>query len=266
MRVPNLRPLILPSACEETQGLAVLALLGETAKAFASLGVALGTAQSDALEVPRFDIVWRELAREVEDVQRIARPAELDQCPRRGAQRLEFEYAVWSFLSENENVARPLLAPRHLDAALPRLQRLPELVDVADFEGLPVRLAEVGELLIDRARPSPPPSAEGRLDCFLDRIALRFDNLGIEPSVLQRIALHALPCDVKRQPVAECIGEDRAARAQRVPRADFVPDIGIVQGQAGDDKLGKEQILEHVEVGRPAAAFGAGAVRNQTGR
>ena len=44
MRVPNLGPLILPSAREETQGLAVLAFLRETAKAFASLCVALSAA------------------------------------------------------------------------------------------------------------------------------------------------------------------------------------------------------------------------------
>src|ERR1700730_8653754 len=175
MRVPNLRPLILPSAGEEPQGLAVLAFVGETAKAFASLGVALGAAQSDALELARLDIVRLELARAFKDIKRIARPVEPAKRARRCAQRLEFEYAVWCFLSEHQNVARPLLAPRHLDAALPCLERLPELVDVADFEGLPVRLSEVGELLIDRARPPPAPSAEGRLDCFLERIALRFD-------------------------------------------------------------------------------------------
>src|SRR5260370_27370101 len=101
MRVPNLRPLILPSACEETQGLAVLALLGETAKAFASLGVALGTAQSDALELQRFDIVRLEFACAFEDTQRIARPVQPDKRPRRCTQRLEFEYAVRRFLGEH---------------------------------------------------------------------------------------------------------------------------------------------------------------------
>src|SRR4051794_10414747 len=164
MRIPSLAPLILPSARKETQCLAILALLGETAKAFASLGVALGAPQSDALQLPRFDIVRLELARTFEDIQRVPRPAEADKCPRRRAQRLEFEHAVWCLLSEHQNVAGPLLASRHLDAAPPRLQRLPELVDVADFDGLPVRLSEVGELLIDRARPSPAPGAEGRLD------------------------------------------------------------------------------------------------------
>src|SRR3954454_14935560 len=145
MRIPNLAPLILPSACEETQCLAVLAFLGETAEAFASLGVALGAAQSDALELPRFDIVRLELARTFEDIERVPRPAEANQCPRRCAQRLEFEHAVWRLLGENQNVAGPLLASRYLDAAPPCLQRLPELVDVADFDGLPVRLSEVGE-------------------------------------------------------------------------------------------------------------------------
>ena len=62
----------------------------------------------------------------------------------------------------------------------------------------------------------------------------------------------------------ERIGEDRAAGAQRVPHADFVPDVGIVQGQVGDDKLGKEQILEHVEVDRAAAAVGVRTVRHQS--
>ena len=184
MRVPNLRPLILPSACEETQGLAVLAFLGETAKAFARLGVTLGAAQSDALELARLDIVRLELARVFEDVQGITRPTELDKCPRRGAQRLEFEEAVWCFLGEHENVARPLLAPRHLDAALPCLERLPELVDVPDFEGLPVRLPEIGELLIDRARPPPAPGAERSFDCLLESLALGFDEVWIEASTL----------------------------------------------------------------------------------
>src|SRR5213075_316346 len=159
----------------------------------------------DALQLPRFDIVRLELARTFEDIQRVPRPAEADKCPRRRAQRLELEHAVWRLLGEHQNVAGPLLAPRHLDAALPRLQRLPELVDVADFDGLPVRLSEVGELLIDRARPSPAPSAEGRLDCFLESIALGFDKVWIEPSAFQRIALHALTRDIKRQPVAEGI-------------------------------------------------------------
>src|SRR5205814_6164991 len=236
MRDPNLRPLILPSACEETQGLAVLAFLGETAKAFASLGVTFGAAQGDALELARFNIVRLELARAFEDIQRKAWPVQPDKCPRSGTQRLEFEHAVWRLLGEHENIARPLLAPRHLDAALPCLERLPELIDVADFKGLPVRLPEIGELLIDRARPPPSPGAERRFDCLLESPALRFDEVWIEPSALEGIALHALPRDVKRKPVAERIGEDRAARAQRMPHADFVPDIGIAQGQVGDDK------------------------------
>ena len=78
MRIPNLRPLVLPSAREETQGFAVLAFVGETAQAFARLGVALGAAKSDALELARFDIVRLELARALEDIQRIARPVEPD--------------------------------------------------------------------------------------------------------------------------------------------------------------------------------------------
>ena len=99
-----------------------------------------------------------------------------------------------------------------------------------------------------------------------ESIALRFDKVRIEPSALQGKPLHALPCDVKGQPVAERIGEDRTARAQRVPHADFVPDIGIVQCQIGDDKLGEKQILEHVEVDRAAPAVGVRAVRHQPGR
>ena len=51
-----------------------------------------------------------------------------------------------------------------------------------------------------------------------------------------------------------------------MPDADFVPDIGIVQGQIGDDKLGEKQILEHVEVDRAAAPVGVRAVWHQTGR
>ena len=123
-------------------------------------------------------------ARAFEDIQRVARPVEPDKRARRGAQRLEFEHAVRRFLGEHENVAGPLLAPRHLDAALPCLERLPELVDVADLEGLPVRLSEARELLIDRARPPPAPGAEGRLDCFRERGALGFDEVWIEPSAL----------------------------------------------------------------------------------
>src|SRR5258708_6420529 len=156
MRVPNLRPLILPSACEETQGLAVLALLGETAKAFASLGVALGAAQSDALELPRFDIVRLDLARAFEDIQRIAWPVELQERTGCRAQCLEFEHAIRRFLGEHENVARPLLAPRDLDAALPRLECLPELVDVADFKGLTIWLAQLDDRLLVRAPPPTP--------------------------------------------------------------------------------------------------------------
>src|SRR5205085_5807813 len=98
MRVPNLGPLILPSACEETQGLAVLAFLGETAKAFARLGVALGAAQGDAFEFPRFDIVRLQLARAFEDVQRVARAVQPDERARRRAEGLAFEDAVWRLL------------------------------------------------------------------------------------------------------------------------------------------------------------------------
>src|SRR5690349_4781811 len=103
MGLPNLAPLIRPGAGEETQGFPVLALLGEAAQAFARLGVALGAAQSDALELPRLDIVRVELARALDDTQRIAWPAEPDKCPRRCAQCLEFEHAIWRFLGEHEN-------------------------------------------------------------------------------------------------------------------------------------------------------------------
>ena len=51
-----------------------------------------------------------------------------------------------------------------------------------------------------------------------------------------------------------------------MPHADFVPDIGIVQGQIGDNELGEQQILKHVGVDRAAAAVGVGAVRHQPGR
>jgi hypothetical protein len=123
MRVPNLVPLVLPSAREETQGLALLAFLAETAKAFARLGITLGAAQSDALELARFDVVRLELACAFEDIQRVTRAVQPNKRARRCAQRLEFEYAVRRLLGEHKNVAGPLLAPRHLDTALPRLRR-----------------------------------------------------------------------------------------------------------------------------------------------
>ena len=63
MRIPNLAPLILRSPGEETQCLAVFVFFGEAAKTFASLGVSLGAAQSDALELARFDVVRLEPAR-----------------------------------------------------------------------------------------------------------------------------------------------------------------------------------------------------------
>ena len=42
--------------------------------------------------------------------------------------------------------------------------------------------------------------------------------------------------------------------------------FGIVDRQVGNDELGEQQILEHVEVDRAAAAVGVGAVRGETSR
>src|SRR4029077_14107988 len=112
MGLPDLRPLILQGACEETQGLAVLAFVGEPAKAFAGLDKTRSPAESDALELARFDIVGVEAACVFEDGQRVTRPVESDKRARRCAQRLEFEHAVGRLLGKHENVTGTLLSPR----------------------------------------------------------------------------------------------------------------------------------------------------------
>src|SRR5262245_1667877 len=119
----------------------------------------------------------------------------------------------------------------------------------------------MGELLIDGARAPPPPRFASRLDCLLERSTLGFDRFKIELSALQRIPLLALPRDVERQAVAQGVGEYRAGRTQCVPHTDFVPDVWIVQCQVGYDKLGKEEVLEHVEMNRAALAVGVSAMR-----
>ena len=74
VRGPNLRSLVLPGAGKKTQGLPVLSLLGQTAQRLARLGVTFVAAERDRLDLARLDVVRVELARLLNDAQRIARP------------------------------------------------------------------------------------------------------------------------------------------------------------------------------------------------
>ena len=74
MRVPDLRPLVLPGAGEEALRLAVLVLLGERAQHIACLGVTFRATKRHALELARLDVVRVELFGLFQDAQRIERP------------------------------------------------------------------------------------------------------------------------------------------------------------------------------------------------
>ena len=168
----------------------------------------------------------------LEDTKRVARPVEPDERARRCAQRLEFERRCLVF---PQRARERRQAAAFVSATSTRLchalEGLPELVDVADFEGLPIRLAEVWEA-VDR-RGSPAARAGRRRVASIASfraLALRFDEVWIEPSALSAYsAACADPTISNGSRSRKGISEDRAARPQRVPHADFVPDIWVVQ-------------------------------------
>ena len=265
MRVPHLGPFVLPGAREEALRLAVLVLLGEGTKHVARFGIALRAAKRPPFDLSHHDIVRVELARLLHDAQRVERPVHVGERLGRRAQRLEFQKAVGRLLGKHQDVARTLLLAGDLDAPLPAFQRLPEFVDVAHLEGFPVRLLQAGNLLVDRAGAPPAPGTEGGGDRFGEGLALRLERGRIELSLLQRVVLQALPGDVEGQAIADRVGHHRTAGAQRVAHADFVPHVRIVHREVGDNELRQEQILEHVEMDRAAAAIGVGPMRPQPG-
>src|ERR1700760_2608033 len=77
---------------------------------------------------------------------------------------------------------------------------------------------------------------------------------------------HSLAIQVERQLTAQRIGQDRAARAQRMPNADFIPDIWVIDGEVGNDQLSDQKVLKHVGMNGAAAPFRIGATWPQPGR
>jgi hypothetical protein len=139
---------------------------------------------------------------------------------------------------EDQNVGGTLFAMRHFDAALPGFETVPEFGDIADFERLPIRLSEVRQLLITRACPSSAPRIQCSRDRFLERLAL---GLG------KRIAHRAPSGDVKRQPLMERIGEDRARNACRTQISNQALESSKVR--SATTNFGQKQILVYVDIG-----------------
>ena len=125
--------------------------------------------------------------------------------------------------------------------------------------------AEVGQLLVDRTGAASAPIPKRGCDHLGECLALGIELGRIEVAIHQRITLHALTGDVKRKAVSQRICEHGSARPQRVPHADFVPHIWIVQRQVGHDELGQQQLLEHVDMDRAAPALGIGPVGLEPG-
>ena len=265
MGVPRAQPFVLPGSRQKPEDFPAPAQLGQSAERLSRLVVASAAAKRDALEAPRLNVVGIDLARPLGDGEREPRPVQLDERVGGDAQSLKLQHPIGRLVGEQQNVAGPLLEPRDFDPASPVLELLPELIDVADLEAFPVGLDKIGQLLVDRARLPAAPRAERRRDRLRDGAPLVGKALGDQSAAGEAIALHALAGDIERQTVAQRVSQHRAARPERVPHADFIPDIRIVDRQVGDDEFGQQKVLEHVGVDRPAPPVRVGAMGSKAG-
>jgi hypothetical protein len=82
----------------------------------------------------------------------------------------------------------------------------------------------------------------------------------------QRVVELAVGVDVEWLVRPRSLHEDDAARAQRMPHAQLVPDIGVVERQVGNHQVGDQQFLEHVGPDIAGAGFFVSAEDLEAGR
>ena len=132
------------------------------------------------------------------------------------------------------------------DAIFPGVVSLPELAHIADTQGFPVRLLQVGQQLIHRADLAAVPGFHGRLDHLGKALDVAGERRRVRPAVLDAVAQLAIGVEIEGGSDLAAADDDHAARAQRMAHAEFVPDVGIGEGEISHHQIGDEQFLEHV--------------------
>ena len=171
---------------------------------------------------------------------------ELEQGIAGGNPRLDAQRQGRGLVGEHQNVARAQLLACHLHAAGPFAVGRAELVAFAEQQGLPVRLAQVRQEAVHRAHLAAVPGLRGRR-----RHARQGGAVGLEAGRIRRpidkaVVQLAVGIDVEGLGRTRPLHQDHAARPQRMAHPQFIPDIGVVQGEIGHHQVGHQQLLEHV--------------------
>ena len=148
---------------------------------------------------------------------------------------------------------------------LPVVIGFPELAEVADPQRPPVGLNQIGDQLVHRAHLAPVPGLHGGRDHLAQALSVLIESVRVRTAVTDAVAQLAVGIDV------ECLGrlaagyQHNAARAQGMPHAQFVPDIGVVYGQVDDHQVGDQELLKHIDPDVARAGLLIGPKRGQPG-